>query len=87
MNIGLGLFNLLPIPPLDGSHVLENILPPTASIKFRQIRGYAPFLLIGVLLLDNFLHLNILGRLLTYPIFRIAHLFGGDNFYRLIGYL
>jgi Zn-dependent protease len=27
MNIGLGLFNLLPIPPLDGSHVLENILP------------------------------------------------------------
>ncbi|MDB9822509.1 site-2 protease family protein [Deltaproteobacteria bacterium] len=87
MNIGLGLFNLLPIPPLDGSHVLENILPPSASIRFRQMSRYAPFVLIGVLLLDNFLHMNILGRLLAYPILKIAHLFGGDNFYRLIGFL
>ena len=87
MNIGLGLFNLLPIPPLDGSHVLENILPPSASIKYRRIRRYAPFILIGILLADNYLHLNILGRLLTYPIFKIAHLFGGDNLYRILGSL
>jgi len=85
MNIGLGLFNLLPIPPLDGSHVLENILPPSASWKFHQIRSYAPFILIGILILDNFLKLNIVSRILIYPIFKIAHLFGGDNFYRLIG--
>jgi Zn-dependent protease len=87
MNIGLGLFNLLPIPPLDGSHVLENILPPSAAWKFHQIRGYAPFLLIGILILDNYMRLNIIGRMLIYPIFKIAHLFGGDNFYRLIGYM
>lgn len=87
MNIGLGLFNLLPIPPLDGSHVLENILPPSAAWRFHQIRGYAPFLLIGILLLDNFMGLNIIGRILIYPIFKIAYLFGGDNFYRLIGYM
>ena len=87
MNIGLGLFNLLPIPPLDGSHVLENILPPSAAWSFHQIRGYAPFLLIGILLLDNFMGLNIIGRILIYPIFKIAYLFGGDNFYRLIGYM
>lgn len=87
MNIGLGLFNLLPIPPLDGSHVLENILPPPAAWRFHQIRGYAPFLLIGILLLDNFMGLNIIGRILISPILKIAHLFGGDNFYRLIGYM
>jgi Zn-dependent protease len=90
MNIGLGLFNLLPIPPLDGSHVLENILPPQAAWRFHQIRAYAPFLLIGILLLDNFMGLNIIGRILIYPIFKIAYLFGGDNFYtlyRLIGYM
>ena len=33
MNIGLGLFNLLPLPPLDGSHVLENTLSPSAAQK------------------------------------------------------
>lgn len=87
MNIGLGLFNLLPIPPLDGSHVLENMLPPSASQKYRQVRRYAPFILIGLLMLDNFTHLNIFGSLLAYPIFKIAHLFGGDNFFRILGFL
>jgi Zn-dependent protease len=85
MNIGLGLFNLLPIPPLDGSHVLENILPPSAAWRFHQIRGYAPFILIGILILDYYLQLNILGRVLNYPIMKLARLFGGDNFDILMG--
>jgi hypothetical protein len=38
-------------------------------------------------MLDNFMGLNIIGRLLISPILKIAHLFGGDNFYRLIGYM
>lgn len=87
MNIGLGLFNLIPIPPLDGSHVLENILPPPASEKYRQARRYMPFILIGILMMDNYLHINIFGNLLAYPIFKIAHLFGGDNFFRILGAL
>lgn len=84
MNTGLGIFNLLPIPPLDGSHVLENILPPRASEKYQQIRRYAPFILLGILILDHFFHTGILGRILGYPIFFIARLFGGDNFFRLL---
>ncbi|MFC1532649.1 site-2 protease family protein [Thermodesulfobacteriota bacterium] len=84
MNIGLGLFNLLPIPPLDGSHVLENILPPHASVKYRQIGRYAPFILIGILVVDNLFHFNIFGKIFAYPIFYIAHLFGGDNFFRIL---
>jgi Zn-dependent protease len=85
MNIGLGLFNLLPIPPLDGSHVLENILSPNAARTFIHIRRYAPFFLLGVLLLDHFTHLNIFGRLLSYPILKIAGFFGGENFTKLVG--
>ncbi|MFC1892106.1 site-2 protease family protein [Thermodesulfobacteriota bacterium] len=67
-NIALGLFNLLPIPPLDGSHVLENLLPPRASEKFRKVRRFAPFILIGVLLMDRFFQTGILGKLLETPI-------------------
>lgn len=86
MNIGLGLFNLLPIPPLDGSHVLENLLPPSAARHFRHIRRYAPMVLLGVLLLDHFMHLNIFGRLFSYPIIKISGLFGGENFTKLVGF-
>lgn len=85
MNTGLGLFNLLPIPPLDGSHVLENLLPPSMGQKFREASRYAPIILILILLIDNLTNLNILGRLLWVPIVKISYLFGGDNFMRLTG--
>ena len=90
MNTGLGLFNLLPIPPLDGSHVFENILPPSAARTYRQITRYAPFVFIGILLLDRVLHVGLLARLLGYPIFFITHLFAGDNIFslfRAVGFL
>ncbi|MGE5842887.1 MAG: site-2 protease family protein [Deltaproteobacteria bacterium] len=84
MNIGLGLFNLLPIPPLDGSHVLESLLPYDALVKYRQIERYAPIILLGVFFADQFLHLRIFSRILGYPIFYIAHLFAGDNLFGLM---
>ncbi len=85
LNIGLGVFNLLPIPPLDGSHVLENLLPYNAAVTFRRLGRYAPLILIGVILADQYAHLNILGRLLGTPIRALACLFGGPNLCRLFG--
>jgi len=84
MNIGLGLFNLIPLPPLDGSHVLENILPPGAGQKYREFARYGPFVLIGIILLDNFAHTGILSRILIGPMFHLAHLFAGDNLFSLL---
>lgn len=37
VNLSLGIFNLLPIPPLDGFTVLRGILPFKASMKLREI--------------------------------------------------
>ena len=37
VNLSLGIFNLLPIPPLDGFTVLRGILPFRASMKLREI--------------------------------------------------
>ncbi len=84
MNLGLGLFNLLPLPPLDGSHVLENILPTEAAIKFRRWGRYGPLVLIGIILLDNFAHTGIVGSILVRPMFSLAHLFAGDNLFALL---
>lgn len=84
MNIGLGLFNLIPIPPLDGSHVLENLLHGEAEKKYLVFRRYSAFVLLGIILLDNFAHVGILDMILGTPMRLMAHLFGGDNVYRLI---
>ncbi|HZK25407.1 MAG TPA: site-2 protease family protein [Oscillospiraceae bacterium] len=44
-NIFLGVFNLLPIPPLDGSKVLFYFLPRSAAYKFAQLEQYGPLIL------------------------------------------
>jgi Zn-dependent protease len=82
LNIALGLFNLLPIPPLDGSHVLETFLPYKALQQYREIARYAPIILLGVFLADRFLRTGIISGLLSYPVLYIASLFSGLNFLR-----
>ena len=84
LNIGLGLFNLLPIPPLDGSHILENLLPFNAAQRYRAFARYGPIIILGVVMLDNFAHTGILSRLLIGPMFYLSHLFAGDNLFRLL---
>ena len=79
MNIGLGLFNLIPIPPLDGSHILENLLPPEASMKYQQMGRYGLMVLFFIVFLDSFAHTGILTAILIYPMFLLAHLFAGNN--------
>ena len=48
LNIGLGLFNLIPIPPLDGSKVLDLLLPERA---YRWVLRYERYLILLVVLL------------------------------------
>ena len=50
INIFLALFNLLPIPPFDGSHIVEGLLPMPAAQVYASLRRYG-FALIIVLLL------------------------------------
>jgi Zn-dependent protease len=54
INFTLLLFNLLPIPPLDGSHLLRNLLPYNAVQKYDRIPGWVSYILMivfgGVLL-------------------------------------
>ncbi len=45
INVVLALFNLLPVPPLDGSHILASLLPERAAHAYRQI-GFMGILLL-----------------------------------------
>jgi Zn-dependent protease len=45
-SLALMLFNLIPVPPLDGSHVLKNLLPDEAARAYESLYPFAPFLLL-----------------------------------------
>lgn len=45
INIGLGTFNLIPLPPLDGSNVLQELIPGAGRF-FAKTRRYAPLILV-----------------------------------------
>jgi Zn-dependent protease len=51
INLILAFFNLIPLPPLDGSHVLIHLLPPHLAVKYRQAGRYGILVLMGVLFL------------------------------------
>ncbi len=52
LNLILAFFNLIPIPPLDGSHVFYHILPPGAGMQYRQLQrfGFLPIVAVSYLL-------------------------------------
>lgn len=58
MNLGLGIFNLLPIPPLDGFSVLGWVLPARFGNVLHTIESY------GMLILVVILFTNVLGDVL-----------------------
>lgn len=65
INLGLMLFNLLPIPPLDGEEVLAFILPQKATYFYEQIRPYGSFILLGLLVLGQVTGFNLFSMILT----------------------
>lgn len=52
LNAGLAIFNLLPIPPLDGSHLLALILPTRVYFKYVRYERYISFALVLLLVFD-----------------------------------
>jgi len=67
MNLGLGIFNLLPIPPLDGFAVLGGILPDRVAPQLHVLEQYGMFILIILLFTD------ILGKVLFPAVYGIAY--------------
>lgn len=51
LNIGLAVFNLIPVPPLDGSKILMGLLSPRQAIAYSRIEPYGFLILLGLIFL------------------------------------
>ena len=51
INIFLAVFNLIPVPPFDGGHVVEGLMPRPAARRFRRIGRYSLLVLVFLLLI------------------------------------
>jgi len=67
INLMLAFFNLLPIPPLDGSKVVGGLLPVEYLDAWERFERVGPWVLLGVILLGRFMPFSIFGSTI-YPI-------------------
>lgn len=65
-NIGLGLFNLIPVAPLDGSKILFSILPKRFAPVFTFLERYSFFILILLLVLLSLQKNDILSQAIVH---------------------
>ncbi len=64
VNLILAAFNLIPIPPLDGSRILFSLLPPNAAMRYMSIEPY------GFIILFVLIYFGFLDRV-VYPLVKI----------------
>ncbi len=77
-NFVLFFFNLLPVPPLDGGHVLQSFMPYRYRDQFDQFARFAPFIVLGFMLIPQ------MQIVFTWPAqFLMQHLY--QFLFRLLG--
>ena len=77
INLILMLFNLIPLPPLDGDKILEYFLPASWGRTLDQIRPYGPVILLLLVFVAPFMGIDVLSWILGPPMQALMRLLVG----------
>ncbi len=77
VNIVLGIFNLIPIPPLDGSRILGAILPQGLYVRWSQLDQVGMLALFGLIFLFNDQFWEVFGEVLARSTDFMVRIVGG----------
>jgi len=77
LNVLLAVFNLIPIPPLDGSGIAAAMLPDRMGRYFQSAARFGPLVLLGLLAIDSIAGLGILWRVTGGPVEYLSGVFLG----------
>jgi len=81
INLALAIFNLIPIAPLDGSHILSALLPIDQARRYDIFMGrYGFMILLALVFIGPMTHVDLLEMVLLPPTRLLFHLFTGIPF-------
>ena len=84
INTALMLFNLIPLPPLDGSKIIMALLHKPKWFAFREkLESYGSWILMGLILLDVVFGIGLISAVLGGPYHWVAGLFGLNGLFGL----
>ena len=75
INVILAVFNLIPVPPLDGSRIVAGLVPDTWNHGYEQFERIGPMLLLGLVLLASVTGVSVLGKIImpvANPVFKLV---------------
>lgn len=73
-NLSLAFFNLIPLPPLDGSTIIVPFLKGEALRTYRRIQAYAmPILIVVLYLLPSFTGIDLIGVYFDFTVYPLAN--------------
>jgi len=77
INSALAVFNLIPVPPLDGSKIIYGLFPRVRAESIYKLEHYGPMVLMALIFIGFITHFSPLWMIIGPPVNALVWLFSG----------